>query len=383
MQWSSQQDGALRAVQQWLLGSTRDQQVFRLFGFAGTGKTTLAIEIANGFRQHTLFAAYTGKAALVMHSKGCYGASTIHRLIYKVRETALGVEYILDEKSALADADLCIIDECSMVDEEIAKDLLSFGKPILVIGDPAQLPPVRGAGYFINAEPDIMLTEIHRQAADNPIIRMATDVRQGRRLTLGNHGEGARMSSVIKRSQLSRRMVMGAGQVLVGLNRTKREVNGKMRANLERPDWRPVVGDRLVCLRNKHAKGLLNGGLWSVSELMDGPRDLPGERKRKPREGIIYLNVADPDNASDHVDVEVIDHFFKGDEKAIEGLPPKARRAYDEFDYGYALTCHKAQGSQWNDVLIFDEGWVFKEFRDRWLYTALTRAAERVTVVVS
>lgn len=384
--WSPQQDAALRKVQQWLLGSTSNQQVFRLFGFAGCGKTTMAIEIANGFGQHTVFAAYTGKAALVMNRKGCLGASTIHRLIYKVRDDAFGgVEYLLNEESPLKDADLCIIDECSMVDEELAKDLMSFGKPILVLGDPAQLPPVRGAGYFIHAEPDIMLTEIHRQAADNPIIRMATNVRQGGRLQIGDY-DGPNeygQSRVIRRDQLSRRMVMGAGQVLVGLNRTKREVNQKMRTNLERADWRPEAGDRLVCLRNRSDRGLLNGSLWIVSEVLAEPRKLPGERKRNAKEGIIYLSVTDADEPGWSVDVEVIDHFFNGNDKVIEGLPLKLRRAYDEFDYGYALTCHKAQGSQWNDVLIFDEGWVFKEFRHRWLYTALTRAAERVVVVTS
>ena len=58
-----------------------------------------------------------------------------------------------------------------MVDEDLGRDLLSFGKPVLVLGDPAQLPPVKGGGFFTEAEPDVMLTEVHRQAADNPIIR--------------------------------------------------------------------------------------------------------------------------------------------------------------------------------------------------------------------
>ena len=69
-----------------------------------------------------------------------------------------------------------------MVDEELGRDLLSFGKPVLVLGDPAQLPPVKGGGFFTEAEPDIMLTEVHRQAADNPIIRMSMVVREGGRL---------------------------------------------------------------------------------------------------------------------------------------------------------------------------------------------------------
>ena len=70
-----------------------------------------------------------------------------------------------------------MIDECSMVDEELGRDLLSFGKPILVLGDPAQLPPVKGGGFFTETAPDVMLTEIHRQAEGSAIIRASRAAR--------------------------------------------------------------------------------------------------------------------------------------------------------------------------------------------------------------
>ena len=62
-------------------------------------------------------------------------------------------------------------------------------------------------------------------------------------------------------------------------------------------------------------------------------------------------------------------------------IPWQTRRRHDDFDYGYALTVHKAQGSQWNDIVLFDESFAFREHRIRWLYTAITRAAERLTII--
>ena len=139
----------------------------------------------------------------MLRSKGCKGARTIHSLIYRPREAEAESEdssptFVLNEDSAAARASLIIIDECSMVDEELGRDLLSFGKQVLVLGDPAQLPPVRGGGFFTDAEPDVMLTEVHRQAADNPIIRMSMTVREGGRLDRGAYGD----SQVIPRADI-------------------------------------------------------------------------------------------------------------------------------------------------------------------------------------
>ncbi len=165
-------------------------QVFRLFGYAGTGKTTLARHIAEDVEGEVLFGAYTGKAALVLRSKGC-GERAHHPSHDLPRRKDMDSEepsFVLNEDSPASKASLIVIDECSMVDEELGRDLLSFGKPVLVLGDPAQLPPVKGGGYFTEAEPDVMLTEVHRQAADNPIVRLSMMVREGGRLELGDHG---------------------------------------------------------------------------------------------------------------------------------------------------------------------------------------------------
>ena len=262
MEWSSEQQSALDRVGQWLRAG--EPQVFRLFGYAGVGKTTLARHIAQGAQGEAAFAAFTGKAALVMRSKGCVGATTIHALIYRASEDDDGApKFKLNHDGPASRAGLIVIDECSMVDAELGRDLLSFGKPILVLGDPAQLPPVKGGGFFTEVEPDIMLTEIHRQAQDDPIIRLSEQVRGGGKLAYGQYGE----SRVIRRDEIEPGAVLGVDQVLVGLNRTRRLYNGRIRELLGIKEPLPVAGDRLVCLRNDRAKGLINGGLWRVEAL--------------------------------------------------------------------------------------------------------------------
>src|ERR1019366_7046040 len=208
----------------WLVAG--EPQVFRLFGYAGVGKTTLAKRLAESATGETAFAAFTGKAALVMRSKGCAGASTIHALIYRASEGDDGAPtFTLNHDGPASRAALIVIDECSMVDAELGRDLMSFGKPILVLGDPAQLPPVKGGGFFTEAEPDVMLTQIHRQAEGDPIIRLSAEVRAGGRLAYGRYGE----SRVIRRDEIEPGAVLGVDQVLVGLNRTRRLYNNRIR----------------------------------------------------------------------------------------------------------------------------------------------------------
>ncbi len=130
--FDTQQVAAIDAVAAWLKHRTDEQQFFRLFGYAGTGKTTIALHLAGLLDGPVVFAAYTGKAALMMERKGCKDASTIHSLIYKPRHYSNGnVRFELDPDSLAASAALIVVDECSMLDNEIARDLMSFGKPIL------------------------------------------------------------------------------------------------------------------------------------------------------------------------------------------------------------------------------------------------------------
>lgn len=392
MQFSPEQNRALQSVSDWLEGS--DQQVFRLFGYAGTGKTTLAKHFAEGVGGRVYFAAFTGKAAYVLQQKGC-DATTIHQLIYiprskslvrlaQLRETLKNTDkdhpkyqlvrkmikqeeenaakpfFQLNLESSLTGASLLIVDEVSMVNKEMAEDLMSFGCKILVLGDPAQLPPVFGGGYFIDAEPDFMLTEIHRQARDNPVIDLATRLRQRELPSYGTYGE----STVIKRSDMNSELVTRCDQLLVGRNKTRQNFNNRVREILGYGAEQPVSKDRVVCLRNDHEVGLLNGALWIVQDALltdDGDT--------------IDLSLV-PEQGGSSIAVEAHLCHFHGKKPGLW-----ERNSAQEFDYGYALTCHKAQGSEWSSVVVYNERLGSRDDQWKWLYTAVTRASEKVHLV--
>lgn len=387
--FSPQQDKALLAVETWYGGP---EQLYKLSGFAGTGKTTLAQHFGKG--RHTYYAAFTGKAASVMRSKGCTNATTLHSLIYvpksksgqrleelqkqlevmlsqadvsapdlaKLR-TAIDLEkenlrkpsFSLNLMSPLLEADLLVIDEASMVNDQMAADILSFGCKVLVLGDPFQLPPVYGEGAFMRGDPDTLLTEVHRQAHDNPILHLATIIREERRLPAdspcvvrGAHQHGPTSEELAK----------AADQVIVGTNNTRNYCNTRLRHLLQMTDPLPMPGDKVVCTRNNHEYGILNGMVYSV----DDARDM-GEL------GIV-LELHDGPTVLAHKAP------FMGDE-----VPWALARDAEHFQFGYALTCHKAQGSQWGNVVIVDESRRFGKDRWRWLYTAVTRACEQLAVL--
>ena len=366
MKLGPQQEQAFAAVDKWL--QRLDRPYFYLAGYAGTGKTTLARKLASGLR--TSYAALTGKAALQMQRAKCQGASTIHSAIYVVSEDRWGrTEFILNKRSDFADADLIVIDEVSMVDDDLAADILSFGRPVLVLGDPAQLPPVKGEGYFTRNAPDFMLTEIHRQALENPIIQMASAVRSGNDLAPGTYGH----SRVVAQGVLSEDDVIGADQVLCGTHRTRIAINNKFRRILGYSERGPLpqIGERLVCKQNDKKVKIFNGGLFTVVDI-----ERPGYDEFE------LLVRSDDFPNRDPISVTIKCGLFNG---AFDNMSDRERfdatRGTQVFDYGYALTCHAAQGSQWGNVVTYDESGTFRDHRHRWLYTALTRAADRTSIV--
>lgn len=383
IQFTEKQSNALQDTYDWFEYESDEQQVFKIFGYAGCGKTTLAVEIANTLGRRVMAATFMGKAALMMKKKGFQSTSTIHSLIYRVEKQEVEVldkntqkptgerriepVFILNDESPLLDAKLLIVDEMSMVGEELAKDLLSFNVPILVLGDPGQLPPIKGTGYFVSGQPDIMLTEIHRQALDNPIIRMSMDIRTGKGVKPGNYGE----SRVIRKASLSPEQLMeelvAADQVLCGKNVTRRQFNSQMRSfkgfNLP---FQPMEGEKLICLRNNREKGLLNGGMWRVIK----PPRFDGE--------FAGMDLESLDIQDQKVQAKVPMEFFKGEEDKI----PYKRRKGDEFDFGDCITGHKSQGSQWPNVFIWNENYCFREDALKWLYTTATRAADKLTLAI-
>lgn len=376
---SMEQEKALDAVGKWMAS---DAQTFRMFGFAGVGKTTLARHFGD-MHSGTLYAAYTGKAAHVLREKGCAGASTIHSLIYNPREksaerlrklrdelAALPPEsddrhlrHLIEEEernlrqpsftlnldSPLRRARLLVVDEVSQVDRRMGEDLLSFGCKVLALGDPAQLPPVNGGGFFTNKSPDVLLTEIHRQARENPILDLATRIRQG---------EPWKDHPLVV-PKVEPEEAISFDQIIVGRNTTRTAINARCRELMGLPAGLPVAGDKLVCLRNNHELGIMNGALYDVESCDPGETD-----------DHVFLGLAGLPTLRAHTAP------FLG-----QPVDPWSARDHEMFDYGYALTCHKSQGSGWDSVLVFDESRCFRGNERRWAYTAVTRAAKRLKVV--
>ncbi|BAG41737.1 RecD like protein [Ralstonia phage phiRSL1] len=399
--WGKQQAEALDLITQWIFKHVRHRptfdthkQIFRLFGYAGTGKSTLAQEIAARVADiggTVQFAAFTGKAASELIKKGCRGASTIHSLIYKAvtdPQTGRVVDYVLNPESILRHTNLLIVDEVSMVNEDQGNDLLSFGVPILVLGDPGQLPPVLGTGFFVQATADFMLTEVHRTAADSPILMLATKARLGEEIKPGRYGS----CLVLDTDQdLPDQWLLGADQVLCGTNATRHSLNRKIRklngmAQIH-PQY-PVRGERLVCRRNNKTRGLLNGTLWKCSQPVEAPvkaldnwRDVrngapPVWRNTEVRG--LHFKVKSHDILDATGKPLVVDQIQTSCHLFNQSLPEpqwKDIASTEEFDFGWCLSVHVAQGSEWENLVVYDESRVFREYRRHHLYTALTRAS--------
>jgi exodeoxyribonuclease-5 len=414
VKWSPSQEKAINAIAAWLRDPHR-KPTFYLAGLAGSGKSTCLKHVLGDFRGKISYAAPTGKAALVMRRKGLPTATTIHSLIYtvsggdplspealvKLREEMKRLRAVNDKgaqmsadkiEAQLASAEqdqdsggprfklnqqghfgtsaLGVIDECSMIDGRIGKDLESFNVPLLVVGDPAQLPPVYGAGYFTEREPDAFLDEIHRQALDSPILRLADLARQGKPLPRGQIGEGV---EVLRYGDASlEQRALTAGMILVGRNKTRHASNAKIRRLLNRADEpAPVKGDRVVALRNNHDAGLLNGSTWTVEHCT------PDLEKMTAK--IELISTDEIDGKRDSIETSVWLHPFMARDEELTGRSD--RRGYDELGYGYAITVHKSQGSSYADALVFDESRQFGKDAAKHLYTAVTRAEKTLTVV--
>jgi exodeoxyribonuclease-5 len=387
-------------------------KVLIIMGPAGSGKTTIAKEIAKLCRR-PVFGAYTGKAASVLQRKGCFGATTLHRLFYRMQpksearlvdlkkrledlkaaqtaqpatdrqsdirrleyavaeETKLlrrpGFSLNLDPESEAAQADCVIVDEVSMVDERMGSDILKIAKKVIVTGDPYQLPPVGGGGYFTNRKPDITLSEIHRQGADSPILDLATDIRNGKGYRIGDYGPALRILS--SSDPRKRDLCLGADQMIIGLNETRKLANAGHRESRGITDPHPVVGDRLVALKNDHEYGIYNGTVWHVVEV--------GDTMGQGNNRTIDLTVRSDDDPEVVLPVQAWLNIFEGAD------PPPGRDKDDPqcFYFGYAITCHKSQGSEWKNVYVYDQSRYFRNDWAKWLYTAVTRASESLTLV--
>lgn len=367
---SDQQAAAIRAIVDWWR-DPNGKQVFYLAGYAGTGKSTVYAFVLEELEKYdcheVVTCAFTGKAANVLRQKGTPDAMTIHGAIYTpVEDKKTGqTKFVKNLFGAAAGADLIGLDECSMVDDWMAEDLLSFKKRILVMGDPGQLPPIRGPGAFVRGEPDVFLTEIHRQAAESPIIRLATMARKGERIPVGEYGDAVRVLMLDRETQ--HEVYRDDTMALCGIHKTRFTITQRYRARLGREGPNPLPGEPVICCRNDKELGIFNGGLGEVI------------KAKRTLSEILRIDVAMEDLKSPLYEVLVDPYLFDGHFKQTERR--KDFRGLKEFDWAYVLTCHKAQGSEWPHVTVVDDSGAFRDNRDRWLYTAITRAAEGLTLL--
>lgn len=359
---TEEQQLAVDTITKWL-DDPLGRPEFKLGGYAGTGKTTVIKSLQKVLRHKysIVVAAFTGKAVHVLGKKGVF-AQTLHSLMYNVIENKDGT-ISFERKSFLeSDPDVIIVDESSMISTDLYRDLLSFGRRYLFVGDPGQLEPI-GDNPNLMAFPDLVLSKIHRQAESSPIITLANNVRQGLNLAL------TKVDGLwVKQKAITSPEFLSNDQVICAKNNTRKMFNEKIRLFKQFPPSRIVVGDKLIVLRNNMGYGVFNGMILFVDSIVSTTfnawiTDCHDEIGRK----FLRLPVW-------------IDPFLNP--TAID-KNPKVPRTVVWVDFGYAITCHKSQGSEWGKVLVWDE-WVHPKVWDnkRWRYTAITRASEQLTYCV-
>lgn len=389
MKLSIDQKQALEKIIKWLRTKNRSPNYFTFGGYAGTGKTTLTALLRQILHKKNpkikiALISYTGKAARVLKTtliqqQANYKqdfVGTIHSLIYAPMVNKKNNIIGWNKKKNL-DVKLIIVDEASMVNYDIWQDLLSFNIPIIAIGDHGQLPPIEGK-FNLMEKPNIKLEKIHRQAADNPIIKLSIQARKTGHIPIGKFGPHIEKldQHAMDTQEKVQELLKNYGDqtmILTGYNNTRVKINNFIRQHkFFEPSLEPMVGDRVICLRNNHTKHIYNGMLGDITYLESidekyfyAEIDLD---ENQTYQGNIYkhqFGATQPKN------------YTQGERKLLKGI--------DLFDFGYALTVHKAQGSQAPRVILFEER--FKQMDDeqwrRWLYTGITRAEKELYIVGS
>lgn len=385
MELTKEQKLALKKLIGWIK-SPDDKFYITLGGYAGTGKTTLIAKLRHEINKENknlkiAFCSYTGKATRVLknalvHQKALLkgdSISTIHSLIYSpitnAREEIVGWERKDEIKF-----NLIIVDESSMIDQYIWADLLSYKVPIIAVGDHGQLPPIKGT-FNLMANPEIRLEEIHRQKKGNPIIELSVIARKHGIIEPGQYGNGIMKLSKSdpETGEIINDILNNYNPellILCGYNTTRIKLNKYIRNRLEIYGSAPVKNDRVICLRNNHQKKIFNGMLGQIVRI--------DENNEKTYQAIIEF-----DDEPEHFNGPILAEQFNNPQSL--NFTDKRNRTLkaDLFDFGYALTVHKAQGSQARKVLLFEER--FPQMDDeawkRWLYTAVTRAEEELIII--
>lgn len=378
-----QQQQVLSIILDWLGG--KKYPYLTIGGYAGTGKTTLIGLLRDKLSKikeikKIAYCAYTGKATMVMREtlkahtaiKDGDWVSTIHSLIYSAITDENTGEILGWERKKNITADLIIVDEASMIDASIWKDLLSYDLPILAIGDHGQLPPISGS-FSLMEKPHIRLETILRQAAENPIIKLSMIARTEGKIPIGTFSSDVK--KLDKQDPYTQETILDLFNsfdtnmmILVGYNRTRVAINKELRNIREKYEESPQPGDRVICLKNNHRTGLYNGMLGTVIEIT------PNQKNKSTYQASIKLDFQDQLYSGEIWKNSFNNPQFGQDREHTKG---------DIFDFGYALTVHKSQGSQAEKVVLFEER--FPQMDDdmwqRWLYTGITRAINSLYII--
>lgn len=338
-------------------------------GYAGCGKTSLLSVIlpmlknSDGSYLHVVYCSYTGKAANVLKTKGLE-AQTIHSLIYDAvpsEEDSSEMVFELKHPSNIA-AELIVVDEASMVPQSMRDDLESLGIPILYTGDGGQLPSIDGSGNIMDT-PDFILEEVHRQALDSGIIKIATDVRKGITVAKGTYGVKGDAIKLGKDWANNLEFIAGHDMVVCYTNATRHSFNEALREYKGFSGRYPKVGESLICKRNNKITGMTNGLILEVTAIRE-------------EESCLIMDGKD-EAGNQYYGLKVYTNYFDG----YEHPKISGRTTLDIFEFGYCLTGHSCQGSQWDSVCVIEE--VMRgqstDMKRRWLYTVITRAINNLT----
>lgn len=363
-------------------------------GYAGTGKSTLinfiiaALEVNP--EDEVAYITFTGKASEVLREKGCPNAMTAHKLLYYSKQMPNGKFFYRPRPSLEKDYKVIVVDEVSMLPKDMWDLLLTHGIYVIACGDPFQIPPIdKNQDNGILNNPHIFLDEVMRQAKESDIICLSMDIREGKKINPFKGND----TQVFNKKDLCDGMYFWADQILVSTNKSRHDINSYIRDDLGR-GFEPEINDKVICLRNcwdtlseKQCDPLINGSIGTISAMHMESIDyiIMGQRVTAPVL-VTDLITSNDEYKNLHIDYTALttgEKFFNPRQEYIIRKNKQNPELPIEFNFGYAITGHRAQGSQWNKVLVLEESFPFDKIEHaRWLYTTVTRAAEKLTLIL-
>ena len=364
-------------------------------GYAGTGKSTLVRYIIDALdveESRVCYCAFTGKAAEVLKKKGNKNVATLHRLLYEHIPRPAGGFF--RKPKPFIDYDVVVVDEVSMAPKSLIELLFKHKVYVICLGDPFQLPPIdKDEDNHLLDNPHIFLDEIMRQEEDSEIIQLTMKIRNQKSIDYFNGNE----IKIIPYSDLNTGVLQWGDQVLTATNAKRRAINNQMRA-LQGRTGEPVDGDKIICLRNYwddsslNGDALINGTIGILQNSFRTWREIPRFVQSDIRKfDVLVGDLVVPETNDVYQMTEMDRQMIITGEKCCDWRLSyrlgKLRSKYGEivpkeFTYAYAITTHKSQGSEWDKVVVLEEKFPFdKNEHARWLYTACTRASEKLVLV--